>query len=228
MRSSEKEKAEESTALVIFLRFPRPGRVKSRLAVSLGQEKAANFYRLCAEQLFKEIRSVSGDCRKYMFYSDRGDENEIRQWAGPEFDYLPQAGRNLGERLERAFSRLFGEGMAKVIILASDTPDITAGIINDAIESMDRHDIVIGPSIDGGYYLIGMKKQHGELFRGISWSTEMVLGQTMSIIEALRLDVYILHELRDIDTGEDLRQWVKTAADRSNPALVYAETAMLI
>ncbi len=228
MKAGEKEKAGESTALVIFLRFPRPGRVKSRLAVSLGQEKAANFYRLCAEQLFREISGVSGDCRKYLFYSDRGDESDIINWAGPGFDYLPQAGGNLGERLEQAFSRLFGKGMGKVIILASDTPDITVGIINDAIEAMDRHDIVIGPSIDGGYYLIGMKKQHGELFRGISWSTEKVLGQTMEIIEALKLGVYILPELRDIDTEEDLRQWVKTAADRSNPVLVYAGTAMLI
>jgi rSAM/selenodomain-associated transferase 1 len=220
--------ANNNTSLAIFLRYPHPGKVKSRLATSLGQEKAANFYRLCTEQLFGEIERVSHDFKKYIFYSDKSDENDIRQWAGPGFSYLPQAEGNLGKRLEQAFSGLFGKGMDKVIILASDTPDITYGIINDSIEALDRHDIVIGPSFDGGYYLLGMKKQYGELFRGILWSTEKVLGQTMSNIEALKLDVYNLIELRDIDTEEDLRKWVNTASDRSNPALVYAETVMLV
>ena len=214
----------KNTALVIFIRFPRPGKVKSRLALSLGAEKATNFYRLCAEYVFRESAKVSGEVRRYVFYSDRNDKDEIKQWAGPQFYFSPQAEGSLGIRIEHAFRYVFNEGAREAIILASDVPDISAEIINDAISALGYYDIVVGPAHDGGYYLLGMKRLHQELFRGISWSTEKVFKQTLSLTEKLGLTTYCLPSLRDIDTEADLREWMKTAVHDAHPVLRYVKT----
>ncbi len=228
MKSKNDGEMLESVSLVIFVRFPHLGEVKSRLAVALGEEKAANFYRLCAEHVFKESDRVLDRVQRYIFYSDRSDESETRQWVGPQFNILSQIEGDLGRRLEHAFRYLFSRGTHKAIILASDVPDISVEIINDAISALDHDNIVIGPSVDGGYYLLGMKKLHKELFKGISWSTEKVLKQTLSVAEKLRLTVCSLPELRDIDTEEDLREWMKTAADNTNPILIYTNSVLLL
>jgi hypothetical protein len=104
--------------------------------------------------------------------------------------------------------------------MASDVPDLSVKIINEAVNSLADYNIVIGPSLDGGYYLLGMKELHGELFRDISWSTGKVLKQTEDIAGRLGLTVKRLPALRDIDTGDDLESWVK-AADAGNPVLEY-------
>jgi len=214
----------KSTALIIFIRFPSPGKVKSRLALSLGAEKATNFYRLCAEYVFRKSAEVSGEVRRYVFYSDRSDEDETKQWAGPQFYFSPLTEGSLGTRIEHAFRYVFNEVAQKVIILASDVPDISAEIINDAISALGYYDIVVGPAHDGGYYLLGMKGLHKKLFRGISWSTEKVFKQTLSLTEKLGLTTYCLPSLRDIDTETDLREWMKTAVHAAHPVLRYAKT----
>ena len=210
------------TALVVFIRFPHVGKVKSRLALSLGAEKAAIFYRLCAEQIFGEFSMVSGEVKRYIFFSDRNDESEIKQWAGPRFCFSPQAEGNLGTRLKQAFHQMFDRGMRQVIIMASDVPDLTADVINDAISTLARHDVVLGPSHDGGYYLVGMKRPHDDLFNDIPWSMEYVFKQTMMAIDKLDLSVGCLPLLRDIDTETDLRRWLETAEGDNRKVLEYA------
>lgn len=215
-----------TTALVIFIRFPRSGKVKSRLARTLGPEKAAAFYRLCAQQTAGELDRVPGEVKKYLSYSDKSDEDEIRHWIGSRFRLIPQAEGDLGQRLEQSFRGLLKGVPGKVIIMASDVPDLSTGIINDAVSVLDNHDLVIGPCHDGGYYLIGMKKPHGELFKGISWSTDEVLEQTLTIADKQGLSVFSLITLRDIDTGNDLKEWVRASAGISNPILEYAKIVL--
>ena len=217
-----------TTALVIFIRFPHSGKVKSRLARTLGPEKAAVFYRLCAQQIAWELEQVSGEVKKYLSYSDNSDEDEIRHWIGSRFRLIPQAEGDLGQRLEQSFRGLLKGVCGKAIIMASDVPDLSTGIINDAVSVLDNHDLVVGPCNDGGYYLIGMKKPHSELFKGISWSTDKVLEQTLTIAGEQGLRVVSLITLRDIDTGHDLKEWVKESAGISNSILEYAKTALLV
>jgi rSAM/selenodomain-associated transferase 1 len=215
-----------TTALIIFIRFPCPGKVKARLARTLGSEKAAVFYQLCAQQIVGELDRVPGEVKKYLSYSDKSDKDELQYWIGYRFRLIPQAEGDLGQRLEQSF-RSFLEGVSgKAIIMASDVPDLSKDIINDAVSALDNHDLVIGPCNDGGYYLIGMKKPHGELFEGISWSTNKVLEQTLAIAGKQGLSVFSLITLRDIDTGDDLEEWVRSSEGINNPILEYARAVL--
>ncbi len=198
-----------SDALLIFVRFPRPGKVKTRLARSLGKERAAEFYRLCAENTLREIRWLSGKVERYIFCADEADEIEVRRWAGSGLHFAVQEGEGLGQRLENAFKSTLGSGAQKAVIVASDVPDLSAGILNEAMQALDESDIVIGPCYDGGYYLIGMKRLYNQLFQGISWSTEKVYRQTLDIIKEKGLSVYQLQTLIDIDSETDLRKWAE-------------------
>jgi uncharacterized protein len=213
---------EMTTALAVFIRLPRAGKVKSRLAQSIGAEKAAEFYRLCAEQTFEEFIRVPGEIEKHIFFSDSADETDIQRWAGPRFSFSPQANGGLGAKLTQAFRQLFDRGAPQVIIVASDVPDLTAEVINQAISALARHDVVLGPSPDGGYYLIGLKRPQDALFEGIPWSTSDVLPQTLRAIDRQGLTVGCLPWLRDIDTATDLRNWLATAEDDDRKVLAYA------
>ncbi len=204
-------KAQEAkSALIVFVRFPAPGKVKSRLAEGLGEEQAASFYRACAEKTFRECEKVDGAPEKYIFYSDAADEQAVREWVGPMFHFAYQKGENLGERLANALCTVFAAGVKKVVVMASDVPDLDAGILDEALKSLSTYNIVIGPASDVVYYLLGMKKMHEEMFKGIAWSTEEVLGQTLKAAGELGLRVKRLPILRDIDTDADLRAWLRT------------------
>jgi len=208
-----------SAGLVVFSRFPHVGRVKSRLAKSLGAERATEVYRLCAENIFRECEKLCSEAHLYVFFDNEKDTERGTSWAGPKFTSEAQVEGDLGQRLAHALKTTFNRDVRKVIVLASDVPDITSKVISDAIHSLDSNDIVIGPCYDGGYYLIGMKKLYPGLFDNISWGTERVYRQTMAIIRKSGLKVCELTELIDIDTGEDLHRWLEGKPSRKNPAL---------
>jgi rSAM/selenodomain-associated transferase 1 len=192
----------------------------------LGPEKATVFYKLCAQKIAHELDRLPGEVNKYLSYSDNGDKDEIRHWVGSGFRLIPQAEGDLGQRLEQSL-RSFLEGVpGKTIIMASDVPDLSMEIMNDAMRALDNHDVVIGPCNDGGYYLIGMKKPHSELFKGIAWSTDKVFEQTLMVAREQGLSVFNLITLRDIDTGDDLIEWVRSSEGINNPILEYARTML--
>jgi rSAM/selenodomain-associated transferase 1 len=203
-------------SLIIFARLPTPGKVKTRLAKGLGEEAAAEFYKLCAEHVFRVSRGVARDVNRYLFCSDRDDVARIRQWAGWRFYYAAQSDGDLGERIEQGFSTVFGHGTKKAIILATDLPDISEDIIDNAVRALDSFDVVIGPCHDGGYYLLGLKKIHRELFVNIPWSTDRVLSHTLGVIKSLGLTVHLLPTLTDIDTEENLLRWCSERGTNSS------------
>ena len=209
---------QNSASLIIFARHPEKGKVKTRLAKTLGAEKATEFYRLCAEHLFQETKKLPPEIKRYIYFDGIENENRLQAWAGADFNYAVQADGSLGRRLENAFSIQFSQGAGKVLIVASDVPDISSSIMVRAFRSLDNYEIVIGPCHDGGYYMIGMKQMHRDIFNGIPWSTSQVYTRTLTNINKLGISLCQLRSLYDIDKEEDLNQWSKTIiTPESNP-----------
>jgi rSAM/selenodomain-associated transferase 1 len=131
----------------------------------------------------------------------------LRKWLGEDYLYMPQQGVDLGERMKNGFIEAFAMNLKRVVLIGSDIPTLPLEFIEEAFTSLEEKDVVIGPSLDGGYYLIGFKdkKFSPRVFKGIPWSKERVFEETMGILEQEGLTVHTLKPLRDIDTIEDLR-----------------------
>jgi rSAM/selenodomain-associated transferase 1 len=194
-------------ALLVFVRAPRPGQVKTRLARTLGDERAAEFYRLCTDNTLREINRLPREVERYIFFAESVNSCEMNRLTGLGFKVAVQKGKNLGERLHNAFRKVFENGARKVVIIASDVPDLSAKVMKEAIDGLDNSDVVIGPCYDGGYYLIGMKELHKELFTGISWGTDCVYRQTLDSAKSNGLIILQMPILIDVDTEADLRRW---------------------
>ena len=206
-RMVNKKLKNRTDSIIIFVRFPRKGQVKTRLAETTSSEFALNFYKLCAENLIRNIKKVPA-VNRFIFYSNKKEKTEIINWLGNKFLFASQEGDDLGSRMKSAFEKVFSVGSQKVIIVGTDIPDLSKEIIMKAFEMLDSYDVVIGPAKDGGYYLLGMKKMNSELFEKIEYSTFSVLSETMTKIEELNLAYHLLPELNDIDTEDDLINWL--------------------
>lgn len=198
-----------NNCILLFIKYPEPGKVKSRLARDLGEEVTATLYRNFVEDMLPSIKAIRADL-KICFYPPELRERFL-EWLGKDHDYLPQDGEDLGERMEKSLTRVFSEGYRKAVIIGSDSPDLPGHIIELGLLSLRSHDIVIGPSCDGGYYLIGFAKEGflPEVFRDITWSSAAVFKKTLDIINKAGLNVLVLPEWRDIDTLDDLRDLIR-------------------
>lgn len=192
----------QNNLLLIFVKNPEKGAVKTRLAQTLGNEKAYQIYLKLLHHTIEEAKKV--DVMKQVWYSAFIDENDTI--SEQHFQKKVQKGNSLGERMSHAFELGFRNGARKVAIIGSDCPDISPGIIENAFEALISHDLVIGPSEDGGYYLLGMRNFVPELFTGIDWSTENVFQQTLEKAIKLSMSTSFLPVLNDIDTEEDLER----------------------
>lgn len=186
--------------LIIFLKNPILGQVKSRLAADIGEEKALAVYRDLVEKTRKETEQLT-DVRCVLYYSNFIDKNN--EWPDEFFEKRLQSKGDLGGKMQKAFQESSDD---KVIIIGSDCYDLQREHIEKAFDKLNSIDIVIGPANDGGYYLLGMKKLYPELFKGVDWSTEKVLTQTLDKIKSLNLSVGFLEELVDLDTLRDIQQ----------------------
>jgi rSAM/selenodomain-associated transferase 1 len=202
------------------VKFPEPGKVKTRIASVAGCDYATETYRHIAEKVFQNTLSADREYERIIFYAPENLERDFRSWL-PGERLIAQQGRDIGERMANAIKDLFYEGASKSVIAGVDIPEIDAEIVRDAFKKLESADIVIGPAADGGYYLIGMKSLHREIFRNILWSTEKVLKQTIDVIDNLKLKYETLITLSDVDTLEDLmkfrgpRHWDRPAGDRA-------------
>ncbi len=185
--------------LIIFIKNPVLGKVKTRLAAGIGNEKALEVY----TQLLEITRNAAlkSDCTRNVFYSD---EIENDAWDEDKFNKFVQEGHSLGDRMKNAFVQVFALGADEAIIIGSDCPELSSEIINEAFEMLDAKDAVIGPAKDGGYYLLGMKKLHPFLFEGKKWSTDSVFGDTVIDLKENGLSFGLLPQLSDVDTVDDL------------------------
>lgn len=199
----------QKRCVVMFVKYPEKGEVKSRLTKYLDEDFVVNLYKNFVVDLLETLEK--GDYKfKIAFYPIEKRFKIIQQF-GNGYSYLPQIGADLGGKMKNAFSQCFSEGFRKVMIIGSDSPDLTNQIIEEAFNSLENHDVVIGPSLDGGYYLIGFKKEtfYPEVFKGISWSTETVFENTMKILSKKGYEVCVLPKWRDVDRPEDLKELIK-------------------
>jgi hypothetical protein len=195
------------SALVVFLKHPRPGGVKTRLAAAIGAEAAAGLYRALAEQVLEATTPAAGDYERLVFFDPPESLPQMRHWL-PGVRLMAQSGDELGARMADAFARAFARGASRVAIVGTDAPGVSRATVREALSALDTADVVIGPADDGGYYLIALRAPRPELFAGIEWSTPGVRGQTLARAAAAGLSVRELARLRDVDTLEDLRaEW---------------------
>ena len=187
-------------AIIIFVRNPELGKVKTRLANEVGDEQALQVYKELLQHTHKITSDL--DCAKFVYYADSIAENDL--WESSLFGKKVQEGESLGDRMMLAFFELFQQGYSKIVIIGSDCPELTGFIIEDAFDKLDSSDVVIGPSSDGGYYLLGLTQLVPELFKNKQWSTNTVLADTIQDTVSLRKSCSFLTELSDIDTAEDL------------------------
>ncbi|MBI5075931.1 MAG: TIGR04282 family arsenosugar biosynthesis glycosyltransferase [Nitrospirae bacterium] len=189
----------------IMIKYPEPGRVKTRLAKDLGSEEAAEIYRRVTEQIMKNTAPAGQDYRRAVFYDPPERQEDFRSWFEHE-ELVPQQGNDVGQRMDNAIRQLLSLGAEKAVLTGTDIPGLNSTIITQAFAALDNADIVIGPAEDGGYYLIGMKEPHGELFRDIPWSTVQVYEQTLRAIEDGKLRCQSLITLSDLDIVSDYRR----------------------
>jgi rSAM/selenodomain-associated transferase 2/rSAM/selenodomain-associated transferase 1 len=194
--------------LIVFTRFPEPGKSKTRLIPALGPEGAADLQRRMCEHTLAWSRPwrdrESGSLQVHFTGSDEGS---FRKWLGPDLSFRAQAGGDLGVRMARAFRRGFREGMEKVVLVGTDCPGLSGNLAERAFALLDESDAALGPAKDGGYYLIGLRRPAEELFREIPWGTGDVLAKTREAAGELGLRVSLLEPLEDVDRPEDLPVW---------------------
>ena len=187
--------------LIIFIKNPEIGKVKTRLAATIGAQKALDIYK----KLLKYTAQITGELslEKHVWYSSYIDKND------PFFksDYLKflQAEGGLGEKMSEAFEMVFDQGAEKVVIIGSDCAELEPHHITEAYDQLDKVDVVLGPAKDGGYYLLGMNHFYPELFKEMTWSNSEVLHETLKRAQGSNLKSYLLPELNDVDTFEDFQ-----------------------
>jgi len=188
-------------ALIIFTRNPELGKCKTRLAKSIGDKQALNIYKYLLQHTANIAKQVNVE--RFVFYSENIQQNDI--WNNSFFTKKLQVGNDLGERMENAFKTLLSQGFKKVIIIGSDLLDLDKNLINKAYLKLEENDVVIGPSEDGGYYLLGTKSHNKNIFKNKDWGTETVRKDTLKDLK--NNSVYLLKELNDIDTFEDMQHY---------------------
>lgn len=193
--------------IIVFLKYPEPGLVKTRLAAEVGGEAAARLARHFAEQTLASVVSLGLPVEVCFAPAER--EAAVRAWLGQGFVYHAQQGAELGERMKNAFLAAFGRGAERVVLVGTDAPDRPVEFLSEALAGLDEHGVVLGPALDGGYHLIAMSARNfaPEAFCGIDWSTARVLAQTLDALRRAGRTVHVLPPWRDIDDRAGLEDY---------------------
>jgi rSAM/selenodomain-associated transferase 2/rSAM/selenodomain-associated transferase 1 len=210
-----------SARLIVFTRFPEPGQTKTRLIGRLGAVGAADLQREMTAHTLAEVRALAarGGAWPEVRY-EGGDAARMFAMFGGDLRYVPQGGGDLGDRLARAVATAFEEGAGVVLVIGSDCPGVTADLLDRALDLLrgDARRVVLGPALDGGYYLIGLGRDVPELFAEVAWGTEHVLDRTIERARRAGLEVRLLEAFADVDRPEDLDVWY-SIRDRAEPSL---------
>ena len=199
------DKSAATNALVVMLKVPVAGKVKTRLTPPLKKEDAARLYKCFIQDIFSRISTLNG-IDIIAAYTPKNAAERIKRIVPANTMLIPQKGNDLGERLQNIFSQLFSIGYKKVAIIGTDSPDLPVEYIKKSFSSLNKNTgIVIGPSRDGGYYLIAMSRYSEEVFKDIPWSTNTVFKITLEKAKKAGLLPAFLPEWYDVDESDDLK-----------------------
>ncbi len=198
--------------ILLFVKYPLRGFVKTRIGQDLGDRTAVKIYKKLANHLSQELRAIPA-LPTTVFYTPRGYKNATRRWLGQDFTYSLQQGSDLGERLRCAAKRMFKRYSSPLLILGVDTPGVNRSLLYQAVHLLKRYQAVIGPTFDGGYYLLGFNHFHPHLFEGIDWGSSRVFGQTLQRLKKIQYSRICLKKLCDMDTPRDLKELAKYGID---------------
>lgn len=202
--------------LIIFIKAPKKGMVKTRLAAKIGEDLALKLYRAMVEDLLENV-GVSDHYDIQIMVMPENSEEEVRNWLKWPGVITSQIVGDLGIKLLHAFEQGFSEGFKQIIIIGSDLPGLSSSHIKQSFKLLQHYPLVIGPAVDGGYYLIGLNSPQPQLLTKINWSTPEVLAETLNRLHQANLPYYLLEEMRDIDDYEDvLALWKSIKLERKN------------
>lgn len=191
--------------LLIFTRYPEPGKTKTRLIPALGTHGAAQLHRQMGLYTLRQAEElILQEDGTIQVWFTGGTTAAMQNWLGDRWAYHKQFGSELGERISNALSSHFHRSDRPALVMGTDCPGLTTALLSQACKHLNHYDLVLGPALDGGYYLIGVKRWIPNLFMGITWGSESVLEQTLEIAQALHLNWICLPVLPDIDRPEDL------------------------
>lgn len=198
--------------VLLFLKAPREGQVKTRLAKTIGTKDALAAY---CKMATKQVEEIDPKWNKRIHYTPTDALSEMRNWLGCDRVYVAQNDGDLGTRLSTAVEQHFQNHAGPVFLIGADCPWLDSHVLQNAAKAISKSDIVIGPAHDGGYYLLGLNQSTPSLFEGIEWSTKKVFNQTIEQAKAANLSIVELSPLHDVDTIEE---W--THAQQAFPELV--------
>jgi rSAM/selenodomain-associated transferase 1 len=211
-------------ALVLMAKAPREGKVKTRLLGALSPAEATRLYIAFLSDAFALMEDVKEERERLtlaLCYTPEGEEETFEEVEREGSLMIPQRGENLGERMTNCFDDLFALGFESVVVVGADSPTLPGEYVFDAFECFENDDdVVIGPSEDGGYYLIGMRKLHERIFEDIPWGGAGVLDATVERAKEAELNLVLLPEWRDVDTPEDFER-LKRELEESEAAAKF-------
>jgi hypothetical protein len=199
----------EDSCYIIFAKAPISGHVKTRLSKDMDASLVVLLYRNFVKDIIDKISDM-GHCIK-VFYDPPDSESLMREWLGNRHEFILQTGLDLGQKMANAFEYVFQHGALKAVLLGTDFPDLSKKIISDAMDVLNSDDAVIGPAVDGGYYLIGFSSATylQTIFTDIAWGTSAVFQKTMDVFLSAGFVVHQLPEWRDVDVYDDLRDLIR-------------------
>jgi uncharacterized protein len=213
-------------ALVVVGKAPEPGSTKTRLVPPLTAEQAADLYRGFLLDAVYIGATLEWD--QVTVVHPRGSQPILKDLLPPDVRLLEQRGQGLDDALAHAFEYHFGLGFQRVVLIGSDNPTLPAAPILDAAALLtDEQDLAIGPTVDGGYYLIGMRAPHSGVFKGIDWSTPRVFAQTLEAAQRLKLRVHAVEEWYDVDEPADLERLQTELASSPNHVAPNTRAALM-
>ena len=190
--------------VLVFLKAPVIATVKTRLTKDLAPEAVLDLYRSFVADTLQTL--AGSGYRTTICYYPSHHRTVVEKWLGPGYTYRPQHGRDLGERMAHALTNAFAQGVPRALLVGTDVPDLPAEVFDEAFEALHENGVVLGPALDGGYYLIGFRAAAfwAPAFRKIPWGTDQVLSETLTILRAAGCKVHLLPSWRDIDGWQDL------------------------
>lgn len=191
-------------------KYPTVGDVKTRLGESMGYDEAAKLYKCFLKDTVEKVKQLG--IPFFVYYTPDDMEEKFKQLLGENLEYVPQKGVDLGERLYNGFKTSALMEYPAAIALASDVPDLPVSILRKSVKKLESYESVLGPSSDGGYYLIGLREQAvtWKLFHGINWSTETVYRETLDAIEKEDISIHYLEPWDDVDKVTDISRLVNS------------------